>query len=292
MYSVFGKLCISIFALAVVVFPSGAFSQTKIEGKSSGYAKSKAGAKREKPSARLPYNAVPIAEYLDKLISAVDVKPRGEFETKEAYEARLSQTVAVPPAYVLIEADRRSSYYYNVDDRVIEIYIPGVDLLKPRKSLKGTPFKVALKSEDRGAYTGSNGYGATVKVERTYLTQYLLYVEQEDLLKMVKTYQKPLFRKMDPGASSALGRFGMDTGIVIQFSIDPSQAKQLSESFQIYMKIVADGSVGFEATNSTKPTIKEPQETTLFNKAASVKVEELIVRDEVANSEVFKLTFQ
>lgn len=292
MYSVFGKLFIPILAIAAIVFPCSTFSQTKIEAKSSGNAKSKAEAKRAKSSAPLPYNAAPIAEYLDKLVSAVDMKPRGEFETKEAYEARRSQTVVVPPAYVLIEADRRDGYYYNVDERVIEIYIPGVDLLKPRKPLKGTPFKVALKSEDQGTYTASNGYGVTVEVERSYLTQYVLYVEQEDLLKMVKSYPKPFLRKMNLGASSELGGVRMDAGIVIQFGVEPDRAKQLSESFQIYMKIVPDGSVGFEATNSTKPTIKDPRETTLFNKMASVKVEELIVRDGVANSEVFKLVFQ
>ena len=113
-------------AIAALSISFDGYSQVKSSAKTSERAKANTDAKSEntanargknKPKA-LPYNAMPAISYIDALMMAVEIEPRGEFESKEAFEARSSEVRNYPPGYVLIDRVF-SQYFYDADVKTL-----------------------------------------------------------------------------------------------------------------------------------------------------------------------------
>lgn len=110
------------------------------------------------------------------------MKPtRGEFETKEEYEKRLpkpwdSEKVVF---FSLNRSKLNKAYRYDVDRELLTVQggkvpISASDL---KKEFAGTPVTIFDEWEDKGEYEAKNGFGERVTVKKTWLTEYVLFLD-------------------------------------------------------------------------------------------------------------------
>lgn len=218
-------------------------------------------------------------KFISKITSLAEPEPRGEFETKETYEARQPRLSASESVLVRIERGYKD-YAYDIDNKILSIRIP-ISEIKPRKTLQGLPLRAAYKIDKEEQYTGSNAYGARVTVERTWSTQHLLFVPTNQLEGLVTVADDPVLASLPDNLRSQMaGRFKKTT-IAVALSAEPSDAERIAKNYSILLLVRPRGlqHAVFEATHSTKATISEPKESTLFTRAIEVDLMEIIIRD-------------
>jgi hypothetical protein len=218
-------------------------------------------------------------EYITKINAVAEPQPRGEFETREAYEARQPKLPDTASALVRIERGYKD-YSYDIDKKVLTIRIP-VAKIKPRKSLSGLPLQVAYSIDKKEEYTGSNSYGAKVTVEKTWSTSYLLFIPPAQVESMLNETENPIFATLPESMRARMADTFKERTVSLSISAEPRDAERISKAYAVLLRIRPKGlqySV-FEATHSTKPTISEPKESTLFTRAIEVDLLEILIRD-------------
>lgn len=231
-------------------------------------------------------------KFIEKVNSISEPLPRGEFETREAYEAR--QPSLSLEKSVLLRLERGfKDYSYDIDKKLLSIHIP-IAKIEPRKrKLTGLPIQAAYKIENQGEYIASNAYGAKVKVEKTYSTIYILYVPDSQIDGLVTEKENPVLASLPESTRASLRKTLKDEKtIAVTLVAEPSDAKRISENFAVLFRVRPKGLQNsvFEATHTTKPTISEPKESTLFSRAIEVDLLEILVRDGALGSVLFKNT--
>jgi hypothetical protein len=231
-------------------------------------------------------------KFIEKINSISEPQPRGEFETREAYEAR--QPSLSLDKSVLLRLERGfKDYSYDIDRKLLSIHIP-VAKIEPRKrKLTGLPIQAAYKIESQGEYIASNAYGAKVKVEKTYSTNYVMYVPDSQLDGLVTEKENPALASLPESMRASMRKALKDEKtIVVTLAAEPDNAKRISENFAVLFRVRPKGLENsvFEATLITKPTISEPKESTLFTRAIEVDLLEILVRDGASGSILLKKT--
>lgn len=222
-----------------------------------------------------PVDFVDADKFISKITSLAEPKPRGEFETKEAYEARQPKLAGTESVLVRVERGYKD-YSYDIDSQTLSIRIP-VSEIKPRKALQGLPLRVAHKVDKEEKYTGSNAYGARVTVERRWSTQYLLFVPTDQLKDLVTVTADPAFASLPESVRSKYNK----TTFALKLSAEPGDAERISKDYSLLLLVRPRGlqHTVHEASHSTKPTISDPTEITLFTAAAEVDLMEIVIRD-------------
>ena len=227
-------------------------------------------------------------EYIAKINAAADPQPRGEFETREAFEARQPKLSDNESALLRIERGYKN-YSYDIDKKVLTIRIP-VTKIKPRKSLSGLPLQAAHSIDKKEEYTGSNSYGTKVTVERTWSTLYLLFVPTAQLDSILAEAPNPIFATLPENMRARMPDTLNEKAISVYISAEPKDAERISQNYSVLLRVRPKGlqfSV-HEATHTTKPTISEPRESTLFTRAIEVDLLEIIVRDGPMGTELLR----
>ncbi len=232
------------------------------------------------------YDFLEAQEYITKISALAESPPRGEFETKEAYEARQPKLPDAASTLLRIERGYKD-YSYDIDKKVLTIRVP-ITTLKPRKSLSGLPLQAAHSFDTKEEYIGSNSYGAKVKVEKNWSTQYLLFVPPAQFNSMLKETDDPIFASLPESRRAAYKK----RTISLDISAEPRDAERISKNYAVLLRVRPKGlqfSVS-EATFSTKPTISEPKDSVLFTRAIEVDLLEVVVRDGPMGPELFRQT--
>ncbi|MFC7460314.1 hypothetical protein [Hydrogenophaga defluvii] len=225
------------------------------------------------------YDFLEAQEYITKINAIAEPQPRGEFESREAYEARQPKLADAASTLLRIERGYKD-YSYDIDKKVLTIRVP-VAKIKPRKSLNGLPLQAAYSIDKKEEYTGSNSYGAKVTVEKTWSTSYLLFVPPEQVNSMLKETENPILATLPESMRARMADSFKERTISVDISAEPRDAERISKNYVVLFRVRPKGlqfSV-FEATQSTKPTISEPKDSTLFTRAIEVDLLEIVVRD-------------
>lgn len=232
-------------------------------------------------------------KFIEKISSISEPSPRGEFETREAYEARQPSLSLEKIVLLRLERSVFKDYSYDIDKKQLSIYIPIATIEPKKRKLAGTPIQAAYKFEDQGKYIASNAYGATVKVEKYYSKSYILYVPDSQLSGLVTERENPALASLPESTRATLRKALKDEKtIAVTLIAEPGEAKRISENFAVLLRVRPKGlqnSVS-EATLTTKPTISEPKESTLFSRAIEVDLLEILVRDGALGSVLLKIT--
>ena len=229
-------------------------------------------------------------KFIERVNSISEPSPRGEFETREAYEAR--QPSLSLEKSVLLRLERSfKDYSYDIDSKLLSIHIPVAKIEPRKKQLTGLPIQAAYKIENQGEYVASNAYGAKVKVEKTYSTNYVLYVPDSQLGGLVTEKENPVLASLPENLRASMKKtLKNEKTIILTLTAEPGNAKRISENFAVLFRVRPKGLQNsvFEATHSTKPTISEPKESTLFSRAIEVDLLEIQVRDGALGSILLK----
>lgn len=231
---------------------------------------------------------VDAAKFIDKIISLAEPVPRGEFESREAYEARQPKLSASETTLVRLERGYKD-YAYDFDSKTLSIRIP-VGEIKPNKTLQGFPLRVAYEHENKGGYTASNAYGARVTVEKTWSTQYLLYVPNEQLGSLVTVTDDPVLASLPDNLRRQMAGKYKKTTVALTINAEPNDAERIAKDSLVLLSVRPKGlqDTVHEATFSSKPTISEPRESTLFTRAIGVDLVEIIIRDGKTGKTILK----
>ena len=246
---------------------------------------------KPEPARALPvrHDFLEAQEYITNAVA--EPQPRGEFETREAYEARQPKLPDAASALVRIERNFLN-YSYDIDKKVLTIRIPFA-MTGPRKRLSGLPLQAAYSIDKQEKYTGSNSYGAQVTVEKTRSTSYLLFIPPAQVESMLTETENPIIATLFPESMRA--RYAdafKEKTISLYLPAEPRDAERISKNYEVLLRVRPKGlqySV-FEATHTTKPTISEPEERTLFTRAIEVDLLEILVRDGPMGPELLKHT--
>lgn len=231
----------------------------------------------QKPTARIDY--VDADKFITKITSLAEPKPRGEFETREAYEARQAKLTDSGAVLVRLEHGYKD-YAYDIDSKTLSIQIP-ISEINPRKRLQGVPLRAAYSIDKKEQYTASNAYGARVTVERTWSTQYLLFVPTAQLEGLLTVADDPAMASLPESMRARMAdRFKKKT-VTVSLTAEPSDAERIAKDYIALLLVRPRGLQGTvsEATFSSKATINEPKESTLFTQAIEIDLIEIVIRD-------------
>ncbi len=218
-------------------------------------------------------------DFITKINAVAEPQPRGEFETREAYEARQPKLPDAASTLLRIERGYKD-YSYDIDKKVLTIRIP-IAKIKPRKSLSGLPLQAAYSIDKKEEYTGSNSYGARVTVEKIWSTSYLLFIPPAQVESMLTETENPILATLPESMRARMADTFKERTVSLYLPAEPRDAERISKNYAVILRVRPKGlqySV-FEATHSTKPTISEPKESTLFTRAIEVDLLEILVRD-------------
>jgi hypothetical protein len=217
-------------------------------------------------------------EYITKITRLARPEPRGEFETKEAYEARQPKLPDDSRSLILVERGYKQ-YSYDIDNKVLTIHIP-VSKLTPRKRLSGLPLRVAVSIDED-------------TVIRSWLTNYLLFIppaQVESLLTETPMPSLAAIPESERAHALRMAAYNKERRISLHLSAEPKDAERISKSYAVLLWVRPKGleySVS-EATHSREPTISEPRDSTLFTRAIEVDLLEILIRDGSMGTELLR----
>ncbi len=107
---------------------------------------------------------------------------RGEFETKEEYEKRLPKPFD-SSQILFFRVNNSFKYKYDIDSQNL-MFFAGEKIdysgLTEYNPINSFPIIIEREFEDKGSYEASNAYGRTVTVEKTWVTDYVIYFMNKD----------------------------------------------------------------------------------------------------------------
>ncbi len=228
-----------------------------------------------------PVDYVDAHKFVLALTSRAAPRPRGEFETNEAYEARQPKLVEAESVLVRIMRGFDKDYAYDMDKKTLSIEIP-IAKIRPKSSLLGQAFLAGRINDKDEKYIGSNAFGAQVNVGKSWSTQYLLFVPTDQVKGLITVADDPFFATLPEYLRSKehVRAQYQKTTVAVTLHAEPSEAERIAKDYSLLL-LIRDRGVPLvhEATLVTKPTISEPRDTVLFTRAIEVDLMEIVVRD-------------
>lgn len=220
---------------------------------------------------------------------------RSEFETEQQFKKRLSWFDPEKIVYFRLDstdscdlgysnqyttADYSVSagrYKYDVDSQLLTV-IAGEcgdygETRIPRETMTAQTLILVLEDkEELGTYTGTNAYGARVKVDKSLENRYTLNISNID--ECPDTVCEPPV----PGIE-----VGHNTRFRIAVALTPQEAKKLSNRLQIVLGVKLmghDRSISYK-TLTLEPTIDRPYDASYYDNIIDARVARVLLMDRV-----------
>lgn len=206
--------------------------------------------------------------FFEQFIAKKQPSEKGEFETKEEYERRMSKYIAdtFTVFYFKIDVTPESSfknYQYDIDAHKLTV-TGGKCISYDFHDYTPPAHAVIIQSrgEDKGTYKASNAYGKTVTVKKSYLFDYVLGFDNTDVI-----------------PDSIFDASGCTFSLSI--SKVPKEAERLSKgvALAVGVKVLGYQHSGDECVQTMEPKIDAPYEIAQFSSVIEVKFVELVLYD-------------
>jgi TonB family protein len=240
------------------------------------------------PNNYLGHNVIDIYKRLDELQKT---SQKGEFETTEAFQKRITAEASKP----LVASLTRNSIFafvigkpdtkYDADQQLMSVNQKLSSVKNAAESLddKRMSLNWGIVSRDISSYTGSNAYGAQVEVKRSLaefytlafanyeqfpIVQYLTEIEQETAATIKKMWERA-------GLTKPKEDIKKNAAFSTNIKMDVQKAIKAKENIKILIVCRLTEPYAFEGSMYKKPTINSPQESAFLFKNLNVELLEI-----------------
>lgn len=219
-------------------------------------------------------------------------RPKGEFESTEEHEEGYRRSLLKPlfggmKVDSLFASTVPGKFWYDADEKalfgkiVLDNRLPDVPPGAPRDDISANYFIPTVFDDyvRTGTYTGSNAYGATVKVYEGTRTRFGLYITN------------PSRWMLDHGsyANTPAGQIGKDYSILVRYGATPSSAKAQKARLGIIAVYSLVYPYAGTVVEQTKPTLDNPYKIRTLNRMLIVRLDRILLFDKPTGKVLAKL---